>query len=62
MEEAEEKGNPIGRPAVPFNLDLQDLSDIEPPTRQHSLADDMRPLTHRQQMTFWSILSERRFT
>jgi hypothetical protein len=32
----------MGRPAVSTNLDLQDLSDIELPTRQH-IAGDMRP-------------------
>ena len=34
-EEAEEEGDPIRRPAVSTNLDPQDLSDTEPPTRQH---------------------------
>ena len=45
LEEAEEEGDPIGRPAVSTNMDLQDLSDTEPPTRQHIPAD-MRPPTH----------------
>ena len=39
LEETEEEGNPIGRPAVSTNLDPWDLSDTEPPTRQHTLAD-----------------------
>jgi hypothetical protein len=34
LEEAEEEGDPIGRPAVSTNLDSRDLSDTEPPTRQ----------------------------
>jgi hypothetical protein len=33
VEEADEEGNPIGRPADSTNLDSGDLSDIEPPTR-----------------------------
>jgi hypothetical protein len=41
-EEAEEEGNLIGRPAVSTSLDPRDLSDTEPPIRQHTLAD-MRP-------------------
>jgi hypothetical protein len=45
LEEAEEEGNPIGRPAVSANLDPRDCSDTEPPTRQHIPAD-MRPPTH----------------
>jgi hypothetical protein len=31
--EAEEEGDPIGRPAVSTNLEPWDLSDAEPPTR-----------------------------
>jgi hypothetical protein len=50
LEEAEEEGNPIGRPAVSINLDPQDLSDIELPTRQHIPADVRLP-THKQQRT-----------
>jgi hypothetical protein len=46
--EAEEKGSPIGGPAVWTNLDLCDLADTEPPTRQHIPAD-MGPQTHIQQ-------------
>ena len=61
MEEAEEEGDPIRRPAVSTNLDSQDLSDTEPPTRQHTPAD-MKPPTHIQQRTAWSGLSERRST
>jgi hypothetical protein len=41
LEEAE-KDDPMGIPAVSTNLDLRDLSDTEPSTRQHTLAD-MRP-------------------
>ena len=41
LEEAE-KDYPIGRPAVSNNLDPQNFSDTELPTRQHRLAD-MRP-------------------
>jgi hypothetical protein len=42
LEEAEEEVNTMGRPAVSTNLDPQDLSDTEPPIRQHIPAD-MRP-------------------
>jgi hypothetical protein len=38
VEEAEQ-GNSIGKPAVSTNLDHWDLSDTEPPTRQHTLND-----------------------
>ena len=44
MEEAEEEGNPIGRPGTSTNSDRRDLSDTEPPTGQHTLAHP-RPLT-----------------
>ena len=37
---------------------LQDLSDTEPPTRQHTTAD-MRPSIHIQQRTTWYGFSER---
>jgi hypothetical protein len=33
LEEPEEEGYPIGRTAVSTNLDFQDLSEMEPPTR-----------------------------
>ena len=61
LEEAEEEGNPIGRPAVSTNLDHRDDSDTEPPTRQHTLAG-MRLPTHIQQRTARSGLNERRCT
>ena len=38
-ERLEEEGDPIGRPAVSNNSDPWDLSDTEPPTRQHTPAD-----------------------
>jgi hypothetical protein len=47
-EEAEEEGDPIRRPAVSTNLDPQDLSDTEPPTKQNTPAD-VRPPIHIQQ-------------
>ena len=50
LEEAEEEGNSIRRPAVSPNLDLQDVSDTEPPTRQHTPANK-RPLTQIEQRT-----------
>jgi hypothetical protein len=59
LKEAKEEGDSIGRPAVSTNLDPQDLSDTEPPTRQHTPAE-MRLPTHRQQRTAWSGLSGRR--
>jgi hypothetical protein len=33
MEEVEDKGDPIGQPAVSTHLDPPDPSDTEPPTR-----------------------------
>jgi hypothetical protein len=36
--EGAEEGDPIRKPAVSTNLDPWDLSDTEPPTRQHTLA------------------------
>jgi hypothetical protein len=60
LEEAEEEGDPI-RSEVSTNLDPQDLSDTESPTRQHTLPG-LRPLMHIQQRTAWSDLSGRRFT
>jgi|UPI0000F49788 hypothetical protein len=50
LKETEVDGDPIGRPAVSTNLDPRDLSDTEPPTRQHT-PDDMRLWTHIQQRT-----------
>ena len=48
--EAEQEGNPVGRPAVSTNLNPKDPSKTGPPTRQHT-PDDMRPTTHIQQDT-----------
>jgi hypothetical protein len=48
LEEAEEKGNPIGRPAVLTNLHSRGLSDTEP--SQHPSAD-IRLLIHIGQRT-----------
>jgi hypothetical protein len=56
-----EEGDPVGGPAVSTNLDPRDLSDTEPPTRQHTPAD-MRSTTHIQQRTAGSGLSQRRCT
>jgi hypothetical protein len=36
LEDAKEEDDPIGRPAVSTNLEPWDLSDTEPPTRQHT--------------------------
>jgi hypothetical protein len=38
LEEVEDEGDPRGRPTVLTNLDLRDLSDTEPPIRQHILT------------------------
>jgi hypothetical protein len=46
LEEAEEEGNPIGKPAVLTNLDPWDLSDTESPTRQHTLAGQRTQTTY----------------
>ena len=61
LEEAEEEGDPIGRPVVSTNLDSHDLSDTEPPPRQHTPVD-MRPPTHIHQRTAGSGLGQRRCT
>jgi len=58
VEEAEEQGDPVGGPAVSTNLDLWDLSDIEPSDRQQTSAD-MRPPTHIRQRTGRTGLSQR---
>jgi hypothetical protein len=55
------RGNPIGKPAISTKQDRRDLSENEPPTRQHILAGP-RTLTHTQQRTAWSDFSERRCT
>jgi hypothetical protein len=55
------RASPMGRSAVSSDLDLQDLSDTEAPTRQHIPAD-LRPPTHIQYRTSWSGFSERRCT
>jgi hypothetical protein len=47
LREAEEKGNPIGGPAVSINLDPWDLSNTEPSNRQDTPAN-MRPSMHKQ--------------
>jgi hypothetical protein len=54
-------GNTVGGPGFSTNLDPGDLSDIGPPTRQHTPAD-MRPSTHIQQRTAGSGLRQRRCT
>ena len=51
----------MGRPGVSTDLDPQDLSDTEPPTKQHTPAD-MRPQAHMQQRTAGSGLCQRRST
>jgi hypothetical protein len=43
LEEAEEEGDPMERPAVLTNLNPHNLSDMEPPTRQHTQADMSTP-------------------
>jgi hypothetical protein len=45
LEEAQEEGGPIERPAVLTELDPGDLLDTGPTTRQHTPVD-MRPLPH----------------
>jgi hypothetical protein len=61
LEEAEEEGEPIGKPRVSTNLDPMISETLGPPTRHRALAD-MRLLTHIQQGTAWPGLSERRCT
>jgi hypothetical protein len=53
------KGNPVGGRAVSIILDPRDLSNIEPPNRQHTAAD-MRLLTHIQQRTSGPVFIQRR--
>ena len=48
-------GQPIETPAVSSNLDKQDLSDIEPLTRDHTLAD-VKPPTNMQHKAAWSSI------
>jgi hypothetical protein len=47
LKEAEEKDDPIGRPAVLFNLDPGDLLNTGPPNRLYT-PFDIRPPTHIQ--------------
>jgi hypothetical protein len=47
LKEAEEKGEPVGGPAVSINLDHWDLSNTGSPNREHTPAD-MRLPTHKQ--------------
>lgn len=61
LEEVEEEDNPIGRPTVSTNLDFWELSDTDPPTRQHTL-DGPRSLTHTQQRTSLFGLNKGRCT
>ena len=51
-------GQPIETPAVSTNPDKQDLSDIEPLTRDHTLAD-VKPPTNMQHKAAWSSISGR---
>ena len=53
-------GDPMS-PAVSTDLDPQDLSDPEPPTRLQT-PTAMIPPTHIPQRTAWSGLSKRRGT
>jgi hypothetical protein len=50
LDEVEEEDDPIQRPAVSANLNPWDLSDTEPPTRQHRLPA-LRPWTLIQKRT-----------
>jgi hypothetical protein len=52
VKEAEEEGNPIRRQAVSTNLDCCDLSDTEPTTRQHRVAD-LRPPHSAEDILLW---------
>jgi hypothetical protein len=61
LEEPEEEDDPERGPVVSTNLDLQNLSNTGPPTRQLSPAD-MRLPTHIQQKTAQSGFSLRRYT
>jgi hypothetical protein len=61
LEEVEEEDGPTGIPAVSTKPNPQDLSHTEPSTKQHTLAG-RRSLTHIQQKTAMSGLSERRCT
>jgi hypothetical protein len=53
LEEAEENGDPIGRPAVSTNLDPRDLSDTEPPTRWHTLVGQRLPTYTAENCPVW---------
>jgi hypothetical protein len=58
LKEAEEKNNPVGGPAVSINLESWDLSDTEPPNREHAPAD-MSPPSHIQQRTAGSVFIQK---
>jgi hypothetical protein len=47
LKDFEEKGDPVGGPAILISLDPQDLSNTGPPNRQHTPADKRSP-THIQ--------------
>jgi hypothetical protein len=48
MEEGEEVGDPIGRPEVSTNSYPWELSETEPPTRQHTVDGPRKacPILH----------------
>ena len=56
-----ESYNPTRRPTVSRNLDLGNLSDSEPATRQHTLVGPRSP-TYIQRRTAWPGLREGRHT
>jgi hypothetical protein len=61
MEETDQEGDPVERPAVSINLNPRDLSHSKTQTRQHTAAD-IRQLTLIEQRPVWSGFSQRRDT
>jgi hypothetical protein len=57
LKEAEEKGDSVRGPVVLVNLDPQDLSNTEPPNRQHTPAD-MSPQHSRGLLGLFSFRDE----
>jgi hypothetical protein len=61
LEEIEEEGDPIRRPAISVKLNSRDLSDTEPQNRWQT-PGDKRPLAQIHQKTARSIPKGRRYT
>jgi hypothetical protein len=58
LKETEEKGDPVGGPAISINLDPRDLSNTGPPNTQNTAANG-RPPRHIQYRTSGSVFIQR---